>query len=59
MITLDDLTPTQAVWADVLWACDTQHEIDRFIQGLPTPVWQREARTVLELMRLAVLDQQI
>ena len=37
MITLDNLTQDQVTMCDLLWECETQAEVDRFMQTLSEP----------------------
>lgn len=56
MITLQGLTAQQHELADMIWSCDSQEDVTRFIQSLPTE-YKRDAELVHELMIAAVFDQ--
>ncbi len=55
-ITIEGLNQRQRVLADILWACSDIDEVDRFINALPTQALRRDARAVMEVMKVAVLD---
>jgi hypothetical protein len=55
--TLEHLTPRQMALADIIWACENQVNVDRFIQALPTRGLRTEARTIVDLMVMAVVEQ--
>ena len=57
-ITIEGLNERQRVLADIIWACDTQEDADRFIKSLPTLPLRQEAASVKELMILAIFDNQ-
>ena len=54
-IKINGLTDIQKSIADIIWACDSQDEVELFIQGLPANL-KKDGRTVFELMKLAVWD---
>jgi hypothetical protein len=54
-ITIENLTAKQRVFADILWGLNGKKEVTAFIESLPAKDRQ-EARTVLELMLLAIWD---
>jgi hypothetical protein len=54
-ITLEGLTPTQYKLADMLWSCESQEDVAKFIAALPAE-YKREAVTVHQLMIAAVFD---
>lgn len=56
-ITVEGLNSRQRKLADMLWACDSQEAVTRFIAGLPSE-YKQEAQTVHELMIAAVWDTQ-
>ena len=55
-ITLTGLTPQQSKLADMIWSCDSQQDVERFMQALP-PEYKRDAETVHQLMIAAVFDE--
>lgn len=55
-ISIPGLSPRQCQLADIIWALQTQDEVDAFIDTLP-PSMARDARTIVELICLAYLDQ--
>ena len=55
--TLEGLTPRQMVLADIIWACEDKPEVDRFIKALPTVAMQQEARSIVDLMKMAAVEQ--
>ena len=58
MIEIQGLTERQYRLADMIWACDGQEDVARFIKGLP-PEYRQDAETVHELMIAAVFDQDL
>lgn len=56
-ITIEGLNARQRVLADIIWACDTRKQINEFIRGLPTVDLQDEARTIVDLMIMATIEQ--
>lgn len=58
MIQLEGLTHRQQQIADMIWACETQQDLDTLISVMP-PEYKRDAQTVHELMLAAVFDQQL
>jgi hypothetical protein len=55
--TLEGLTPRQMLLADMIWACENQDHVDRFVRGLPTRELRNEAKTIVNLMVMAVVEQ--
>ena len=55
--TLDGLTPRQMVLADIIWACEEMSDILKFIKTLPTVAMQQEARSIVDLMKMAAVEQ--
>jgi hypothetical protein len=56
-ITIDGLNARQRVLADIIWACDTRAQINTFIRSLPTVELQDEARTIVDMMIMATIEQ--
>ena len=55
--TLEGLTPKQMILADMIWECQTGEQIKAFVRNLPTPAMRKEAATIVELMKMAVIEQ--
>lgn len=55
--TLEGLTPKQMVLADMIWECQTGEQVKAFVRNLPTPALRKEANTIVELMKMAVVEQ--
>ena len=55
--TLEGLTPRQMVLADIIWACEDKPEVDRFIKSLPTQAFRNEAKSIVDLMKMAAVEQ--
>ena len=56
MIEIEGLSKKQRMLADIIWALDSQQQVQTFIASLPQKE-RREAQTVTELMILAFLDE--
>lgn len=56
-IQIAGLNARQRVLADMIWACETRKQINTFIQALPTIQLQDEAKTIVDLMILATVEQ--
>ena len=56
-ITIEGLNARQRVLADIIWACDTRKQINEFIRSLPTVDLQDEARSIVDLMIMATVEQ--
>ena len=56
-ITIAGLNARQRVLADIIWACDTRKQINEFIRSLPTVELQDEARSIVDLMIMATIEQ--
>jgi len=56
MIEIEGLSKKQRMLADIIWALDSQQQVELFIASLPLKE-RREAQTVTELMILAFLDE--
>ena len=55
--TLEGLTPRQMILADIIWACEDKPEVDRFIKALPTQAFRNEAKSIVDLMKMAAVEQ--
>jgi hypothetical protein len=58
MIQLEGLTKRQYQIADMIWACETQENLDTLMSVMP-PEYRKDAVLVHELMLAAVFDQQL
>lgn len=56
-ITIQGLNARQRVLADIIWACETRKQINAFIRSLPTIDLQDEAKAIVDLMLMAVIEQ--
>ena len=56
-IELHGLTARQHIIADIIWACEDKPGVDRFIKALPTQAFRCEAEGIVELMKMATLEQ--
>ena len=54
--TIDGLNQRQRVLADIMWALEDYDDVERFIGTLP-PQFGRECRTIIELMKMAIMEQ--
>lgn len=57
MISINGLTVRQRKMCDKIWTIDSEEEIDSWLQTL-TPGRRREAQVLIEMITLAVLDQE-
>jgi hypothetical protein len=56
-ITIEGLNARQQVLADIIWSCLTAEAVKGFIHGLPTQDQRDEAETIVEMMKVALLEQ--
>ena len=56
-IEIQGLNQRQMVLADIIWACETRPQINKFIASLPTIQLQDEAKSIVDLMILATIEQ--
>jgi hypothetical protein len=56
-ITIEGLTPRQQILADMIWACETRQQINNLIRNLPTVDLQDEAKSIVEMMIMATVEQ--
>jgi hypothetical protein len=56
MIKIEGLNKKQRLLADIIWALDSQEQVQTFIASLP-PKDRQQAQTVTEMMILAFLDE--
>ena len=57
-ITIEGLTPSQRVLADVIWHMDSMASVNGFIQSLRPESLQRDAIVAREMIIAAAVDQQ-
>jgi hypothetical protein len=55
--TLEKLTPRQMVLADIIWAFEDFAGVQKFIKTLPTGELRDEAYSIVELMKMAAIEQ--
>jgi hypothetical protein len=55
MITIQGFTALQRDIADRIWAMDTEHEVEHYIQSMPRRM-QPQARVVLDMIIATELD---
>lgn len=55
--TLEKLTPRQFVLADIIWAFPDFSGVQKFIKTLPTGELRDEAYSLVELMKMAAIEQ--
>jgi hypothetical protein len=55
--TIEGLNAQQRVLADIIWACDSKDRVDAFIKALPTRALRNEAKSIVDLMIMAVVEQ--
>jgi hypothetical protein len=55
-VQITGLSRRQRAIADVLWMMNTREDAERFIHSLE-PATRRDARTVVEMMQLAIIDE--
>jgi hypothetical protein len=55
--TIDGLNAQQRVLADIIWACESKDKVDAFVRALPTKALRNEAKSIVDLMIMAVVEQ--
>jgi len=55
--TISGLNDRQRVLADIIWSCKTAEAVKGFIRSLPTRAQRQEAENIIELMKMAVVEQ--
>ena len=55
--TIEGLNERQRHLADIIWACETQAAVQKFIKTLPTYALRDEANSIVELMKMAAVEQ--
>lgn len=53
---ISGLTAKQATLCDIMWAIETKEGVESFIRTLPEQD-QRDCRSLIELMKLAFIDE--
>lgn len=56
-ITIEGLNDRQRFIADIIWACNSRKQVNEFIRSLPTVALQDEARSIVDLMIMATVEQ--
>jgi|APGre2960657404_1045060.scaffolds.fasta_scaffold300633_1 hypothetical protein len=56
-IQIHGLNARQMILADIIWACEDKPGVDRFIKALPTQAFRCEAEGIVELMKMAAVEQ--
>jgi hypothetical protein len=56
-IQIHGLNARQMILADIIWACEDKPRVDRFIKALPTQAFRCEAEGIVELMKMATVEQ--
>lgn len=54
-ITIENLSPRQMLFADILWKLNGKDEVNAFVRSLPAE-FRKDAETVLNMMVAAVFD---
>ena len=55
--TIEGLNAQQRVLADIIWSCNDKADVDRFINGLPTKKLRNEAKSIVDLMIMSIVEQ--
>ena len=55
--TIDGLNAQQRVLADIIWECKDRDAVNKFVASLPTKALRNEAKSIVDLMILAVVEQ--
>jgi hypothetical protein len=55
--TIEGLNAQQRVLADIIWACRDFAGVQKFIKTLPTHALRDEAWSIVELMKMAAIEQ--
>lgn len=56
-IELQGLSPRQMFLADTIWSCKTGDAVKGFVRSLPTRELRNEAEAIVEMMKMAVIEQ--
>ena len=55
--TIEGLNARQRFLADIIWSCGSKDQVEKFIRALPTKALRNEARSIVDLMIMAVVEQ--
>jgi hypothetical protein len=55
--TIEGLNERQRCLADIIWACKDFADVQKFIKTLPTHALRDEAYSIVELMKMAAVEQ--
>ena len=55
--TIEGLNERQRCLADIIWACKDFAGVQKFIKTLPTHALRDEAYSIVELMKMAAIEQ--
>jgi hypothetical protein len=55
--TIEGLNERQRCLADIIWACKDFADVQKFIKTLPTHALRDEAYSIVELMKMAAIEQ--
>jgi len=58
-VEIDNLTTRQKVLADIVWACDSQEQLNQFMAGLPTQELKREVASIVEVMVMSAMEKDV
>lgn len=58
-ISVSGLTPRQRVLADIVWQCDSQESLEKFVESLPTDQLKHEVKTVIEMIMSSAIDKDV
>ncbi len=58
MPTLTNLTPKQKQLCELIWACETQDDLQRLIRNLPTD-YRKEAAALYHMIIIECIDESI
>jgi hypothetical protein len=56
-VQLDNLTPRQYEFADIIWQCSTPEQVEKFCLSLPTEELRREALSLRRMLIQALAEQ--
>ena len=56
-ITIHGLNERQRFLADVIWSCQSELAVKGFVRSLPNREFRQEAEAIIEMMKLAVVEQ--
>ena len=56
-VTIEGLNERQRHLADIIWSFEDFEDVQKFIKTLPTYALRDEANSIVELMKIAALEQ--